>query len=244
SAESISLGAFRDTPLPNWDLKYTGLMRIKFFRDNFRRFSLQHGYRAGYTINQFQTNLNYDRADPYGLNNRDQNNNFRSEKLISNINLAEQFSPLVKLDFEMRNSIIIMTQVYRDIASSLSFKNNLLTEIQGNEYKFGVGYRIKNLQVTTQFEGQTRVLESDLNLKADVSYRRNKTIVRYLDINDSQITTGQDRWEVHFTADYALSRSLTAIFYYDHNFSKYFVSTAFPQTTIRTGIKLRYNFGS
>lgn len=244
SAESISLGAFRDTPLPNWDLKYTGLMRIKFFRDNFRRFSLQHGYRAGYTINQFQTNLNYDRADPYGLNNRDQNNNFRSEKLISNINLAEQFSPLVKLDFEMRNSISIMAQVDRDRALSLSFDNNLLTEIQGNEYKFGVGYRIKNLQVTTQFEGQTRVLESDLNLKADVSYRRNKTIVRYLDINDSQITTGQDRWEVHFTADYALSRSLTAIFYYDHNFSKYFVSTAFPQTTIRTGIKLRYNFGS
>ncbi|HLS31837.1 MAG TPA: cell surface protein SprA [Flavobacteriaceae bacterium] len=243
-ASKTSLGAFRDVPLPNWDLKYTGLMRIGFFRDNFNRFSLQHGYRAGYTINQFQTNLNYDRNDPYGQNNKDQNGNYRSERLISNVNLAEQFSPLIKVDFEMKNSISIMAQIDRDRALSLSFDNNLLTEIQGNEYKFGLGYRIKDMKITTQFEGQTRVLSSDLNLKADISYRRNKTIVRYLDINDSQVTTGQDRWQLSFTADYALSRSLTAIFYYDHNFSKYFVSTAFPQTTIRTGIKLRYTFGT
>lgn len=243
-ASKVSLGTFRDTPLPNWDIKYTGLMRLNFFKERFRRFSLQHGYRAGYTINQFQTNLNYDPNNPYGLNNVDQNGNFRSENIISNVNLAEQFSPLIMVDFEMRNSISIKAQVDTDRALSLSFDNNLLTEIQGNEYRFGVGYRIKDLKMTTQFEGQTRVLSSDLNLKADVSYRRNKTIVRYLDINDSQVTTGQDRWEFHFTADYNLSRQLTAIFYYDHNFSKYFVSTAFPQTTIRTGIRLRYTFGN
>lgn len=244
SASSVKLGAFRDTPLPNWDLKYTGLMRIGFFRDNFRRFSIQHGYDAGYTLNQFQTNLKYERNDPYGFANRDQNGNYRSETMISNVNLAEQFSPLIKVDFEMKNSVSIMAQVDRDRALSMSFDNNLLTEIQGNEYKFGVGYRIKDIKMNTKFDGQQRVLNSDLNLKADVSYRRNKTIARYLDVNDSQVTTGQDRWELHFTADFALSKHLTAIFYYDHNFSKFFVSTAFPQTTVRSGFKLRYNFGN
>ncbi len=244
SASSVSLGTFRDTPLPNWNIKYTGLMRLKFFRDNFRRFSIQHGYSSGYTINQFSSNLSYNQNDPYGLYNRDQNGNFKSETLISNINLVEQFSPLIKLDMEMKNSVSILAQVDKDRALSLSFDNNLLTEIQGMEYRFGLGYRIKDLKVTTHIDGKRRVLSSDLNLKADISYRRNKTIVRYLDLNDSQVTTGQDRWEVHFTADYALSRQLTAIFYYDHNFSKYFVSTAFPQTTVRTGIKLRYNFGN
>lgn len=243
-ASSVSLGAFRDTPLPNWNLKYTGLMRLKFFKDRFRRFSLQHGYSSGYTINQFQSNLDYDRNNPQGINNRDQNGNFKTETLISNVNLVEQFSPLVKMDMEMKNSVSIKAQVDKDRALSLSFDNNLLTEIQGNEYTLGLGYRIKDMKMTTSIGGQQRVLNSDLNLKADVSYRRNKTIVRYLDINDSQVTTGQNRWEIHFTADYALSKQLTAIFYYDHSFSEYAVSTAFPQTTIRSGIKLRYNFGN
>lgn len=242
NASSVSMSPFRDTPLPNWNLKYTGLMRLGFFQENFERFSIQHGYSAGYTINRFRSNLSYDRNNPFGVSNRDQNGDFRSETLISNVNLVEQFSPLIKVDMEMKNSVSILAEIDKDRALSLSFDNNMLTEIQGVEYRFGLGYRIKDLKITTKIEGQRRVLSSDLNLKADISYRRNKTIVRYLDINDSQVTTGQERWEIHFTADYALSNHLTAIFYYDHNFSKYFVSTAFPQTTIRSGIKLRYNF--
>lgn len=240
----VSMGIFRDFPLPNWDLKYTGLMRMKFFKDRFNRFSLQHGYKAGYTVNQFQTNLNYERENPFGIDNRDQNGNFRGEMFISNVNLVEEFSPLLKVDMELKNSVSLLVQVNRDRLLSLSFDNNLLTEIQGHEYKFGLGYRIKDLRMITNFDGQQRVLTGDLNLKGDISFRRNKTIARYLDINTSQVTTGQDRWEFHFTADYALTRQLSVIFYYDHNFSKYFVSTAFPQTTVRSGLRIRYNFGS
>src|SRR5699024_7555498 len=118
------------------------------------------------------------------------------------------------LDMELANSISVLAQVDKDRALSLSFNNNLLTEIQGNEYRFGLGYRIKDLRVTTHIEGQRRTLTSDLNLKADVSFRRNKTLVRYLDLNESQVTTGQDRWEFHFLADYALTRQLTAMVYY------------------------------
>lgn len=243
SASSVSLSAFRDIPLPNWDLKYTGLMRLEFFRNHFNRFSLQHGYNAGYTVNQFQTNLDYNINEPYGLDNLDGNGDFRSQHLISNINLAEQFSPLLKVDMELKNSISIMAEVDKDRALSLSFANNMLTEIQGNEYRLGLGYRIKDLKMTTYFDGRQQMLSGDLNLKADIAYRRNKTIVRYLDTNDSQITSGQERWELHFTADYALSSHLSASLYYDHNFSKFFVSSAFPQTTIRSGIRLRYNFG-
>ncbi len=243
-ASTVGLGAFRDTPLPNWNLKFTGLMRLDFFQENFERFSIQHGYKSGYTINQFQSNLKYDYGSPYSDNNRDQNGDFRSETLMSSVNLIEQFSPLIKLDMEMKNSVSILAEIDKDRALSLSFANNLLTEIQGTEYRFGLGYRIKDLKVTTKFNGQQRVLSSDLNLKADISYRRNKTIVRYLDIDDSQVTTGQERWQIHFTADYALTNHLTVIFYYDHSFSEYFVSTAFPQTTIRSGLRLRYTFGN
>ena len=57
--EKVSTNAFRGTPIPNWTLKYTGLMKIPWFKKTFRRFSIQHGYRSRYTINQFRTNLDY-----------------------------------------------------------------------------------------------------------------------------------------------------------------------------------------
>jgi cell surface protein SprA len=241
SASSVKLGAFRNVPLPNWDLKYTGLMRLDWFKKNFRRFSLSHGYRAGYTINQFQSNLDYNPSDPFEFN---QANNFKNELLFANINLTELFSPLVRVDLETTEAIRILAEIKKDRTMSLSFDNNLLTEVKGNEYILGLGYRIKDLKIATNFGGKQRVLSSDLNFKADVAYRKNINIIRYLDLGNNQVIAGQDLWAINFVADYAISKNLTALFYYDHTFSEYAISTAFPQTTIRSGFTLRYNFGN
>lgn len=234
-------GFLRDFPLPNWDVKYTGLMKIDWFKKNFKRFSIQHGYRANYTLNQFQTNLDYDRFNPEEV---DQAGNFKSPNVLNNVNLTEIFSPLVKIDFEMQNSIKILAEYRKDRALSLSFANNLLTEIKGDEIILGLGYRIKDLKIGTNFGGKKSILTSDLNFKLDVSRRENRTIIRYLDIDNNQTTAGQTIYGIQFTMDYALTKNLTALFYYDHTFSEYAVSTAFPQTTIRSGITLRYNFGN
>jgi cell surface protein SprA len=243
-AQGEDLSPFRDIPIPGWNIKYTGLMRLSWFRETFNRFSIQHGYRSSYTVNQFQTDLEFNRRDPFGDFNTDQNGNFRTELFISNVNLIEEFSPLVKLDFEMKNSVSILAEIRRDRALSLSFNNNLLTEMQGDEYIIGLGYRVKDLTVVTQFEGNRRVLSSDLNLKADLSLRRNETIIRNLDVLSNRVTSGQDIWSINFVADYAFTKNLTALFFYDHVFSQNAISTIFPQTTIRTGFTLRYNFGN
>ncbi|YCO56665.1 cell surface protein SprA [Psychroserpens sp. MEBiC05023] len=252
SADKISLSAFRDIPIPNWQLKYTGFMKMKWFKKNFKRFSITHGYRSSYTINQFRTNLDldatllqpgvaYENQNPEVL---DQSGNFKNGTIFSNINLEEQFSPLFRLDFEMKNSIKVLAEMKKDRILSLSFDNNLLTEIQGNEYILGLGYRIKDLRIRSKLAGPKQVIKSDLNMKADVSVRNNKTIIRYLDIENNQITQGQTIWGLKYTADYAFTKNLTAIFYFDYTFSEYEISTAFPQTTIRTGFTLRYNFGN
>src|SRR5699024_8950729 len=144
----------------------------------------------------------------------------------------------------MKNSVQVLMQVDKDRLLTLSFDNNLLTEIQGNEYTLGLGYRVRDLKIATSIGGNRRILSSDLNFKLDASFRRNRTIVRYLDVNNTQTTSGQDIWAINFTVDYALTKNLTALFYYDHTFSEYAISTAFPQTTIRSGITLRYNFGN
>ena len=245
-----SLGAFRDIPIPNWTLKYTGLMKLKWFKKSFKRLSISHGYNAMYTINQFRSNLDYNEGNPaldfvsQNPNVLDQSDNYKNEFLYSNINLMEQFSPLFKLDFEMKNSIKILAEVKKDRLLSLSFDNNLLTEIQGNEYIFGFGYRFKDLRITSSLAGASQIIKSDLNMKLDLSIRNNKTIIRYLDLDNNQVTSGQTIWNFKYSADYDFSRNLTGIFYFDYSFSEYAISTAFPQTTIRSGFTMRYNFGN
>ena len=246
----VKLSAFRDIPIPNWDLKYTGFMKMKWFKKRFKRFSLSHGYRSTYTINQFRTNLDYKTIDasiPYvdqPQEATDQSGNYKTKDLYSNINLTEMFSPLFRFDFEMKNSIRILAEMKKDRLLSLSFDNNLMTEIQGKEYILGLGYRIKDVRIKSKLAGPKQAIVSDLNLKADVSFRDNKTIIRYLDLENNQITAGQSLWGAKFTADYAFSKNLTGIFYFDYTFAEYAISTAFPQTTIRSGLTLRYNFGN
>lgn len=249
-AEKVNTSAFRDVPIPNWDLKYTGFMKMAWFKKNFKRFSLTHGYRSLYTINQYQSNLDYVQPnysvsyDNQANNVTDQAGNYKSKTIYGNINLTEMFSPLVKIDFEMKNSVKILAEVRKDRLLSLSFDNNLLTEVLGNEYIIGLGYRIKDVRISSELAGPTKKIVSDLNMKADISVRDNKTIIRYLDLENNQITSGQTIWGLKYTADYAFSKNFTGIFYFDYTFSEYAISTAFPQTTIRSGITLRYNFGN
>ncbi len=248
--EKVSTRAFRDVPIPNWTLKYTGLMKIPWFKKNFRRFSIQHGYRSRYTINQFRTNLDYvaaERGVEYGDQSADalnQSGDYKNGTLYNNINLEEQFSPLIRLEFEMKNSIKVLAEIQKDRLLSLSFDNNLLTEVQGQEYTLGLGYRIKDLRIRSALAGAKQIVKSDLNMRADISVRDNKTIIRYLDLENNQITAGQTIWSGKFSADYAFSKNLTAIFYFDYTFSDFAISTSFPQTSLRSGITLRYNFGN
>jgi cell surface protein SprA len=248
--EDQSFDPFKNVPLPNWDIKYTGLMKLKWFRKRFKRFSLQHGYRSSYTLNRFQTNLDftpgnggleYEEQNQQALNS---NGDFKPENLYFNINLEESFSPLLKVDFEMKNSLSVAAELRKDRIVSLSFENNLLTEISGEELILGLGYRIKDVPFRTKIGGRSRVLKGDLNLRLDGRVRDNITIIRYLDLENSQATAGQTIYGARFTAEYALSKAIQAIFYYDHTFSEFAISTAFPQTTIRSGITLQYTFGN
>ncbi|HDZ06913.1 hypothetical protein LCGC14_0051030 [marine sediment metagenome] len=244
-ASRVNLDTFRDIPIPNWSIKYTGLMKSKWFKKKFKRFSLSHGYRASYSINSYQTNLEKvqlinDGDSPINA----ENNDFLPDLILNNVVLTDQFNPLIRVDFEMINSVSVLAEVRTDRALSLSFDNDLMTEINGKEYTVGLGYRFKDVKFVTNIGGNKTRLKGDLNLKADVTLRDNITIIRNLDINNNQITSGQNLMSLKFTADYALSKNLNALFFYDHSFSKFAVSTAFPQTTINTGFTIRYNFGN
>ena len=237
----ISLNPIQSTPLPNWILTYTGLTKIKSLGRIFNRFSISHGYRSSYTLTNYQSNLEFDASQVF---QKDRVGNYMTSRFYSNINLAEQFNPLVRLDIELKNSLKILTEIRRDRSLSLSLDNSLLTEQTGNEYIFGLGYRLKDLRIRTKLGGSRVALTGDLNLKADFSYRKNITLLRNLEYDNNQVTAGQTLMSIKFSAGYNLSKNLTSLLFYDHNFSEFAISTAFPQTSIRSGITIRYNFGN
>ena len=244
-ANRVNLDAFREIPIPNWNIKYTGFMKNRWFKKKFKRFSIQHGYRSAYSINSFQTNLEREQLLNDGLPAVNaETGNVLPTDIINNVVLTDEFNPLMRLDFEMKNSLSVLAEVRTDRTLSLSFDNSLLTEINGQEYTLGLGYRFKDVKFVTNIGGERTRLKGDLNIRADLSLRDNITIIRNLDIENNQITAGQELWSIKLNADYALSKSLNAIFFYDHSFSQFKVSTAFPQTTINAGFTLRYNFGN
>jgi cell surface protein SprA len=248
SAGSISLDAFRSTPIPNWRLTFKGLMNIAWIRQNFRSVILEHSYRSVYSILQFSNNLKYDNDDPYGAVNRDIVGNFNPEMLYNGVSLIEEFAPLMKIDLKMKNSFSIRAAYNKDKALNLNFNNNTVTEINGNEIIVGLGYRIKN--VVMKFKTGTRItkFQGDINFKADVGIRNNLTQIRSYGITDdilnNQITGGQNLMTIKFLVDYSLNKNLLTSFYFDYNKSKFAISTTFPRTSINSGISVRYIIGN
>lgn len=239
NASGVSLDAFKNIPIPEWNVRYTGLMRIEFIKNTFRRFSLAHGYRASYSLSEFRTNLEYEPANP---NKTNVAGDFLNEKLYSTVTLAEQFNPLIRADMELKNSMSLLAEFNRDRTISISLDNDYLTEILKREYKFGLGYRFKNLTFVTRVNGNLTTLKSDLVLKGTLSYLNEFTVIRNMEIFNNQVTAGQTSWLGNLTAEYALSRNLLASYYFQYNFSKSAISTAFPMTTIRTGLSVKYTF--
>lgn len=248
SANSVDLGAFRNTPIPNWRITYSGLNNIPWIKSNFRSVILEHSYRSIYSILSFTNNLKYDKTDPYGNENRDIANNYNPEKLYNGINLIEEFSPLLKIDLKMKNSFSLRAAYNKDKALNLNFNNNTVTQVTGNEVILGLGYRFQNIRMKFKTGEKITSFQGDINIKADLGIRDNSTIVRAYgindDINNDQITGGQNLISFKFLVDYSLNKNLLTSFFFDYNKSKFAISTTYPRQAINGGISVRYIIGN
>ena len=241
-ASKVSLKAFKSIPVPGWKLNYKGFMKLKWFKKHFRSFSMSHSYNSLYSITSFSNNLEYNAEDPYA--ETDIVGNYFNKTLFTNVNLIEEFSPLLKVDVKMKNSFSFSGRVNKDRGLTLNFNNNTITQIKGTEYVVGLGYRIKDLAMKFRFGGDLTKLKGDLNLRADISLRDNITIIRAIDQDNNQVTGGQRLLSLKFFADYAVSKSLTASFYFDQSSSQYAISTTFPRQSVSSGLSVRYVLGN
>lgn len=240
----IPLNYFPSIPFPNWRVTYKGLSKIPALRNLFKNVTLTHSYRSAYSIGSYVSNINYEDFQnlnaPSALN---ENGDFINRYDMTLLSISEQFSPLIKVDMTWNNSLLTNFEYKKSRNLSLSFVNNQLTEVSSNEYIIGVGYRIKNVKFamkTLGGKGKKKQMNSDLNLKVDFSVRDNKTILRRLDEEIDQISSGQRITSLNFSADYMISQKFTIRFYFDRIMNKPAVANQYPNSTTSGGISLRF----
>ncbi len=242
NADSYGLSWKKSTPIPNWNLNYDGLGKIGFVKKYAQNVTLSHGYRSTYTVQSITTNLAYSDSllsEP-GSNPRNINGDFMNPDLISQIGFSEQFSPLIGLNVRMKNSVTFRFDYKKDRNVNLSLANNQVSEIKGTEYTIGLGYILKDIRFNfIRVGAQKKAVQSNLELKADVSIRDNITVIRRIVEELDQVNAGQRIVTIKFSADYAISQRITAKLFYDHNVSQYKIYTAFPTSSINAGISVR-----
>jgi cell surface protein SprA len=245
---NLPIGEYRSLPFfPNWNATYTGLMRLKAVRNVFTALSLSHAYTSTMTVAGLQTHmLRAQRLQdtPLDLYPRNDNLDILPERQVGQISVTESFSPLMGIDLRTKSNASFKLNYGMMRQLNLSMANNQLTESKSKDITVGVGYIIKDVQFRiVEQGGAPRTIKSNLELKLDVKFSDNQTVIRRILEDFNQPTAGQTRTTVKFTADYRLSRRLTAQFYYDQTVSKFKTSQAFPTNQWQSGVALRLNLG-
>lgn len=237
---------FYKFPLPNWTISWDGLSRIKATKKIFSGITLRHAYRGSYNITGFTNNILYDPVN--GQVNRQpesvpgQTKNFVPRYTIGAVTMSERYDPLIKFDFRFNKpgwSANIETK--RDKVTTLNLTGIQIIETKGQEYVLGVGYMIPKLRLNS-LKIQGKVLESNLTIRLDLSYRKNLTGIRQIETGTSTPTGGTNIVTLRSSADYMLTQNITLRIFYDWVKTTPQTSASFPTASTNGGFSLRINF--
>ncbi|MCW3104877.1 MAG: cell surface protein SprA [Bacteroidetes bacterium] len=242
---SVGLNPMPKVPKPNWRVTYDGLSKLEKIKKYFKSFTLSHAYRSSYSVGGYTSNLLFDDPDGDGytairenVSSISNNPNFLTKNQINTVTISEQWSPFIKLEMTMNNSILVNFEYKKDRNLSLGLTSKTITELTGREIIGGLGYRIRELPLgNAKIKGKQ--VKSDLNLKADISFRRNETVMRRIVEEVSQSTGGTNIISLKVSADYVISEKINIRLFYDRIINKPVISTSFPTTNTNAGVSLR-----
>ena len=106
--ERISLVAIKSILeiLPNWQIRFDGLGKIEALSQYVNSIVINHSYRSTYSIGSFISNpfFVYDTINGVPIA-KDLQGNFMVEQNINTVSLNENFSPLIDLNMDWKNSL-------------------------------------------------------------------------------------------------------------------------------------------
>jgi cell surface protein SprA len=246
SPDNVYLGYFPKIPLPNWKITYDGLIKIKFMAKVLKSAILSHSYRSVYTVNSYQSNLYYgidsSNGSPAAL--YPASNAFFPKYDLNQVTIQEQFAPLIGIDLTWNNSLLTRFEFRKSRTLTFSMINKQLTDLNTDEYVIGLGYRIKDVSFTVSSMGgggRKTNISSDLDIKVDFSIRNNRTVLRRIDQDIDQVSSGQRVISINTSIDYMLSKSVTLRLFFDKIINNPFVSNQYKNSTTKGGISIRFS---
>jgi cell surface protein SprA len=208
--------------------------------------TLSNAYRSTYNVGGYNSNLLFKDPDGDGFTAvREQvssiaaNPNFLSKNQITTVTISEQWSPLAKLEVTLKNSVSVNVEYKKDRTLSLGLTSQTITEVGGREITGGAGYRIRDVSLGQGLQIKGKPIKSDLNLKVDLSFRKNETVIRRIVEQVSQSTGGTNVISIKVSADYVINEKINIKAFYDRIINKPVISSSFPTTNTNAGISIR-----
>ena len=254
--------------LPNWTIRYSGLGKLPFLRDIFKSVNINHAYRSIFAIgsySSYSTFMEYMNGLGFIENTTTGSPMPSSMYNVSTVSLNESFSPLLGVDVTLNNNLTAKLEYRSTRVLSLSMTSVQLNEATSHDWVLGAGYKLTNFNLFGS--GNHRKVKSskkggddaknqnnskngrnsnttgrDLNLRLDVSFRKQANVSRDIASMTSSASSGNTAFKLSFTADYTLSRMLTMSFYYDmQKNTPLLSSSSYPTTTHDFGFNMKFS---
>ena len=152
----------------------------------------------------------------------------------------ETFSPLINLDIMWMSDLTTRGEIKRTRNLVLAFANNQLTETLSSEYTLGLGYRFTQMDLIIKTKRKQQAYSNDLNIRADISYRKTKTLLRKLDEDRDQLTAGQGAFSIKTYAEYMLSDRFQMRVFFDKIMNNPYTSLSFATSNTNIGVSFRF----
>ena len=190
---------------------------------------------------------------------------------VSTVSINESFSPLLGIDVTLKNNMTLKAEYRSTRVLSLSMTSVQINETTSKDWVFGMGYKINDFRFmksralkaarsrnksgngdddddNTKSSRSSRTKKGktdfahDLNLRLDVSLRKQAAITRDIATVTSSATSGNTAFKLAFTADYTLSRLLTMSLYYDRQSNTPLLSSgSYPTVTQDFGVSMKFS---
>lgn len=229
--------------LPNWRITYDGFINLGNMRNIFKTFTLTHAYQCTYSVGSFSSYLNW-----VGTGNGDLG--FALDEIsgqpipsspfnISSVAITERFAPLIGVNVTLKNELQINAE-YRDQRTlTLNSSAGQVVEASSRGLTIGAGYKIVGFNTVLKMKGSQQGISNDLTLNADFSFQNNQALIRRMESNYTQPTSGTNTLGINFTASYILSKRVTVAAYFDHQVNSPIVTTSsYPTSNSSYGISV------
>ena len=233
--------------LPNWSVTFDGLGKLPWMREQFKSVNITHAYTCKYAIGSYSSYSTWTPADVLSnkqvgfIRDVETENPIPSSAYdISSVTLTESFSPLIGVNLTMKNSLSAKMEYRKQRSISLNVNSVQISEGHTDEFVIGAGYTIKDLSfIAKTGDGAQKKVSNDLKINVDVSYKDVKTLLRKVEENITQASSGNKVFGIKVSADYVLSQKINLQLFYDHQGTTPLISSSYPVKADNVGITIK-----